>query len=270
MAKEHSKMTTRKWKHTSKSVNRLPIIIYDDSKFYSKCKRYLNVVGRGTYVATYKKGIFTIDFAATPGKLSTFGEHHAKNVSYRFFEFDASVQTNEHFQMPEAFKKSTAIDENACQFEDNKLIIDLTPKKKVKPTAKKQSSNSSLPAVKPVTEKQIEAALANALKQSNFNFQPPMNMDELSQTLADKLVEQVANQLSQHLANEIMDKLTRSDDFMNRLADTVGFKLATTMSTRFNRQDEALKAGFKELFSKMEKQITKNMFNMFKESGWLK
>ncbi len=121
-----------------------------------------------------------------------------------------------------------------------------------------------------MTEKQIETALANALKQSNFNFQPPMNMDELSQTLADKIVGQVVDQLSQHLAGDIMDKLTRSDDFMNRLADTVGFKLATTMSTRFNRQDEALKAEFKELFSKMEKQITKNMFNMFKESGWLK
>lgn len=81
---------------------------------------------------------------------------------------------------------------------------------------------------------------------------------------------QFNDQVSQHLADEIMDRLTRSDDFMNRLADTVGFKLATTMSTRFNRQDEALKAEFKELFSKMEKQLTRNTFNMFQEAGWLK
>lgn len=171
--------------------------------------------------------------------------------------------------VPEPFKKATPIDESQCRFEGNKLIIDLTSKKKTKPTAKK-STAPSLPATKQVTETQIEMALVNALKQSNLNFQPPMNMDELSQTLADKIVDQVVDQLSQHLAGDIMDKLTRSDDFMNRLADTVGFKLATTMSTRFNRQDEALKAEFKELFSKMEKQITKNTFNMFKESGWLK
>lgn len=270
MKKEHSKMTTRKWMNTSTNVNKLPFVIYDDSKFYAKCKRYLNIVGRGTYSATYKKGIFTIDFAPTSGRMSNFGERHMQNISYRYFTFEASARNTDRYKAPEAFKKATPIDENQCRFEDNKLIIDLTSKKKVRPTVKKQSSNSSLPAVKPVTEKQIETALANALKQSNFNFQPPMNMDELSQTLADKIVDQVVDQLSQHLAGDIMDKLTRSDDFMNRLADTVGFKLATTMSTRFNRQDEALKAKFEELFSKMEKQITKNTFNMFKEAGWLK
>lgn len=76
--------------------------------------------------------------------------------------------------------------------------------------------------------------------------------------------------LSSHLASEIMEKLTRSDDFMNKLAETVGFKLASVLSTRLNRQDESLKAEFKELFSKQEKQLTKNIFNMFKEAGWLK
>ena len=269
MAKERAKVNTRKWLHTSKWVNALPIVIYEDSVLYKKVKQYLNIVGRGVYVAKYKQNIFTVNFDPVQGAVSTFSEKTIKGSQYSRFELSASINANEGGAIPEPFKKATPIDESQCRFEGNKLIIDLTPKKKPRSTMKK-SKAPSLPATKQITEAQIEMALAKALKQSNFNIQPPMDMDELSQTLADKLVEQVVDQLSQHLAGDIMDKLTRSDDFMNRLADTVGFKLATTMSTRFNRQDETLKAEFKELFSKMEKQVTKNTFNMFKESGWLK
>lgn len=81
---------------------------------------------------------------------------------------------------------------------------------------------------------------------------------------------QILDGLSSHLASEIMEKLTRSDDFMNKLAETVGFKLASVLSTRLNRQDESLKAEFKELFSKQEKKLIEKIFNMFKEAGWLK
>lgn len=81
---------------------------------------------------------------------------------------------------------------------------------------------------------------------------------------------QILDGLSSHLASEIMGKLTRSDDFMNKLAETVGFKLASVLSTRLNRQDESLKAEFKELFSKQEKKLIEKIFNMFKEAGWLK
>lgn len=95
-------------------------------------------------------------------------------------------------------------------------------------------------------------------------------MDELSKTLSDKMAEQVLDELSSNLANEIMERLTRSDDFMNKLAETVGFKLSSVLSTRLNRQDESLKSEFKELFSKQEKKLTENIFSMFKESGWLK
>ena len=97
-----------------------------------------------------------------------------------------------------------------------------------------------------------------------------MDMDELSKTLSDKMAEQVLDELSSNLANEIMERLTHSDDFMNKLAETVGFKLSSVLSTRLNRQDESLKAEFKELFSKQEKKLTENIFSMFKESGWLK
>lgn len=97
-----------------------------------------------------------------------------------------------------------------------------------------------------------------------------MDMDELSAELASKMVTNISDKISKPLANEIMERLTRSDDFMNKLAETVGFKLATTMSTRFNRLEANLESKDKESSNKMVKEITKNVATMFKEAGWLK
>lgn len=262
MANNRAKITTQKWRAATKTMKYLPVVIHNSSKFYKELKPYLNVVGRGTYSATYQKDVFTIDFL--PNKRAmTFSERTSGSSSY--FQFYASLKSG--LTIPTQFKKATPISEKQVSLNNNKLVIDLRTQKK---SASKRAASTTLPALSGLTKKDIQQVIANSLKRIPQTTGPAMDMDELSQTLADKMGGQFNDQVSQHLADEIMDRLTRSDDFMNRLADTVGFKLATTMSTRFNRQDEALKAEFKELFSKMEKQLTRNTFNMFQEAGWLK
>ena len=57
---------------------------------------------------------------------------------------------------------------------------------------------------------------------------------------------------------------------MNRIAEAVGFKLASTISTRTNRLSESLNSTIKEQSNKNENKITKNVYELFKEAGWLK
>lgn len=90
MAKKRAKVNTRKWVHTSKWINSLPIVIYDDSVLYKKIKRYLNVVGRGVYVANYKQNIFTVNFDPVQGPVSTFSEKEIKGSRYKRIELSAS------------------------------------------------------------------------------------------------------------------------------------------------------------------------------------
>lgn len=99
--------------------------------------------------------------------------------------------------------------------------------------------------------------------------QSPVNPID-NKSLSKQIVSELNDKFSYQLASAIIQQLTRSDKFMNRVAETVGFKLASTISTRTNRLSESLNSTIKEQNDKTEKRITHNVYDFFKEAGWLK
>lgn len=255
-------VTTLKAISISKTTTKLVVRVFEKSKAYETLSKVANPFGTVLYQSSTNGKDFKISLDVSRGGRIRYTSQ--KLVGNRKC-FDIAFSLKANLATPEQFKKSTELPEDLFSYTKSEISFSLNTEK-----AKK---NLPAPTSQPSpVNKQIEKVLKviDKLNVSTPPQQPAMDMDELSETLSDKMTTQILDGLSSHLASEIIEKLTRSDDFMNKLAETVGFKLASVLSTRLNRQDESLKAEFKELFSKQEKKLIEKIFNMFKEAGWLK
>ena len=255
-------VTTLKAISSSKTTTKLVVRVFEKSKAYEALSKVANPFGTVLYQSSTNGKDFKISLDVSRGGRIRYTSQ--KFVGNRKC-FDIAFSLKANLATPEQFKKSTELQEDLFSYTKSEISFSLSAEKEKKhlpaPTSQPSLVNGQLEEVLKAIEK---------LNSSTPPQQPAMDMDELSKTLSDKMAEQVLDELSSNLANEIMERLTRSDDFMNKLAETVGFKLSSVLSTRLNRQDESLKSEFKELFSKQEKKLTENIFSMFKESGWLK
>lgn len=254
---DKTNVTTFKYRKRSKYLWNLPVVFYQGSKYFKKLQQYQTPAGLLFYQATFEKGTYSINLGGSSG---AFSRTKLQDVGSRSgLMFTAPMNNNR--SVPSKFMSATEISEDRIKWEEDKLIIDLSVKrapKKSLPATSESHANSN-------------AQLLQAIeKLQKMNVQPPMDMDELATTLAKKISEKVADQTSSQLAQQIMNKLTRSDDFMNRIAETVGFKLSTVISTRMNRLEESIKSEMKQQLRNNEKHIEQRTYDLFKQAGWLK
>lgn len=252
-------ITTQKWRPSSRTTKQLPIRVFEGSKLFEVISKYKTPSQAIFYQSRTDGKTFDIDFNPRTGvfRKTSIQENHG----HTFIDLLFAIRMN--LAIPAEFKKATEISEGNVSFGKDKFRISLATEKKRKQPSKPISATD---------DKKLDQIIdmVNKLGASVYSQQPALDTDELSKSLSDELVAQITDTLSAQLATEIMGKLTRSDDFMNRLAETVGFKLASTISTRMNRLEESLKSLSKEQTNKAEKNITHNVYDFFKEAGWLK
>lgn len=252
-------ITTQKWRPSSKTTKQLPIRVFEGSRLFEVISKYKTPSQAIFYQSRTDGKTFDVDFNPRTGvfRKTSIQENHG----HTFIDLLFAIRMN--LAIPAEFKKATEISEGNVSFGKDKIQISLVTEKNWK-----QPSKPTLAADDQKLDQIIN--MVNKLGTSVCSQNPALDMDELSKSLSDELVAQITDILSAQLATEIMGKLTRSDDFMNRLAETVGFKLASTISTRMNRLEESLKSLSKEQANKAEKNITHNVYDFFKEAGWLK
>lgn len=256
---QYKLITTQKWRSGSKTTKKLPVRVYQGSELFEKASKYKIPSGYIFYQSQTDGHQFSVDFGPRSGVIAKTSVATSGNRKYIDFVFTLKA----NLKIPKNFEKATEISEQSIAFDDDKFTFSITDEKQRKHSLPKPVNKNGGVLTKGDLSKMLE-------KFSSVSQGPAMNMDELSETLSNKMTDQIQERLAKHLAGEIMNELTRSDDFMNRIAETVGFKLSSVLSTRLNRQDASLKSEFKELSRDQEKKITKNIFNMFKEAGWLK
>lgn len=251
-------ITTQKWRPSSRTTKQLPIRVFEGSKLFEVISKYKTPSQAIFYQSRTDGKMFDIDFNPRTGvfRKTSIQENHG----HTFIDLLFAIRMN--LAIPAEFKKATEISEGNVSFGKDKFRISLATEEKRKQPSKPISATD---------DKKLDQIIdmVNKLGASVYS-QQPLDTDELSKSLSDELVAQITDTLSAQLATEIMGKLTRSDDFMNRLAETVGFKLASTISTRMNRLDESMKSLTKEQANKTEKTVTHNVYDLFKEAGWLK
>lgn len=240
-------ITTLKWQPRSKTTKRLAIRVYEGSELFKVISKYQTLSHAIFYQSHTDGRKFDVDFNPRTGE---FRKTSIQTVSGRSC-IDLSFVLKSNMPAPKEFKKATELHESNVFFGENEFSITLGP-------AHKQPASS-------VSTNSNDKKLDQIINMLSAERQPNVNANELSKALSSKLTIS-----SGQLANEIVDKLTRSDDFMNRIAETVGFKLASTISTRMNRLDESMKSLTKEQANKTEKTVTHNVYDLFKEAGWLK
>lgn len=252
-------ITTQKWRPSSRTTKQLPIRVFEGSKLFEVISKYKTPSQAIFYQSRTDGKTFDIDFNPRTGvfRKTSIQENHG----HTFIDLLFAIRMN--LAIPAEFKKATEISEGNVSFGKDKFRISLATEEKRKQPSKPISVTD---------DKKLDQIIdmVNKLGASAYSQQTALDTDELSKSLSDELVAQITDTLSAQLATEIMAKLTRSDDFMNRLAETVGFKLASTISTRMNRLEESLKSLSKEQTNKAEKNITHNVYDFFKEAGWLK
>lgn len=240
-------ITTLKWQSRSKTTKTLVIRVYEESKLFKTISKYQTLSHAIFYQSHTDGRRFDVDFNPRTGE---FRKTSIQTVSGRSC-IDLSFVLKSNMPAPKEFKKATELHESNVSFGKNEFSITLGP-------AHKQPASS-------VSTNSNDKKLDQIINMLSAERQPNVDANELSKALSSKLTIS-----SGQLANEIVDKLTRSDDFMNRIAETVGFKLASTISTRMNRLDESMKSLTKEQANKTEKTVTHNVYDLFKEAGWLK
>ena len=240
-------ITTLKWQPRSKTTKRLAIRVYEGSELFKVISKYQTLSHAIFYQSHTDGRKFDVDFNPRTGE---FRKTSIQTVSGRSC-IDLSFVLKSNMPAPKEFKKATELHESNVSFGENEFSITLGP-------AHKQPASS-------VSTNSNDKKLDQIINMLSAERQPNVDANELSKALSSKLTIS-----SGQLANEIVDKLTRSDDFMNRIAETVGFKLASTISTRMNRLDESMKSLTKEQANKTEKTVTHNVYDLFKEAGWLK
>lgn len=229
---EKKLITTRKWVNQSNTTKRLPLVIFSDARCFKKILKYRIPSGLVFYQPSLKDNKLIINFGFSNGTYSK--AQVTKGNGRDQIVFTYAMRSN--LKPPQAFQKSTAIPEKNVTFEKDQLIVDLDAD---------DGNSSSTPVEQPVSP-----------------------IDDKS--LSKQIVSELNDKFSYQLASAITQQLTRSDKFMNRVAETVGFKLASTISTRTNRLSESLNSTIKEQSNKNENKITKNVYELFKEAGWLK
>lgn len=240
-------ITTLKWQPRSKTTKTMVIGVYEESKLFKTISKYQTLSHAIFYQSHTDGRRFDVDFNPRTGE---FRKTSIQNVSGRSC-IDLSFVLKSNMPAPKEFKKATELHESNVSFGENEFSITLGP-------AHKQPASS-------VSTNSNDKKLDQIINMLSTERQPNVDVNELSKALSSKLIIS-----SGQLANEIVDKLTRSDDFMNRIAETVGFKLASTISARMNRLDESMKSLTKEQANKTEKMVTHNVYDLFKEAGWLK
>lgn len=241
-------ITTLKWQPRSKTTKRLAIRVYEGSELFKVISKYQTLSHAIFYQSHTDGKKFDVDFNPRSGE---FRKTSIQTVSGRSC-IDLSFVLKSNMPAPKEFKKATELHESNIDFGENTFSIVLESAHKY--SASSASTNSS--------DKKLDQIIDLL---NNVYHRPSVDPHELTEILSGKTADR-----SSQLANEIVERLTRSDDFMNRIAETVGFKLASTISTRMNRLDESMKSLTKEQANKTEKTVTHNVYDLFKEAGWLK
>lgn len=229
---EKKLITTRKWVNQSNTTKRLPLVIFSDARCFKKILKYRIPSGLVFYQPSLKDNKLIINFGFSNGTYSK--AQVTKGNGRDQIVFTYAMRSN--LKPPQAFQKSTAIPEKNVTFDKDRLIVELNM----------DGDNSAPTPVK----------------------QPVSPIDD--KTLAKQVVSALNDKFSYQLADAITQRLISSDKLMNRIAEAVGFKLASTISTRTNRLSESLNSTIKEQSNKNENKITKNVYELFKEAGWLK
>lgn len=241
-------ITTLKWQPRSKTTKRLAIRVYEGSELFKVISKYQTLSHAIFYQSHTDGKKFDVDFNPRSGE---FRKTSIQKVNGRSC-IDVAFVLKSNMPAPHEFKKATELHESNIDFGENTFSIVLESARKH--SASSASTNSS--------DKKLDQIIDLL---NNVYHRPSVDPHELTEILSGKTADK-----SSQLANEIVEKLTRSDDFMNRIAETVGFKLASTISTRMNRLDESMKSLTKEQANKTEKTVTHNVYDLFKEAGWLK
>ncbi len=241
-------ITTLKWQSRSKTTKTLVIRVYEESKLFKTISKYQTLSHAIFYQSHTDGRRFDVDFNPRTGG---FRKTSIQTVSGRSC-IDLSFVLKNNMPAPKEFKKATELHESNVSFGENEFSITLGPAHKQ--PASSVSTNSN--------DKKLDQIIDML---NDVYHRPSVDPHKLTEILSGK-----ATDKSSQLANEIVERLTRSDDFMNRIAETVGFKLASTISTRMNRLDESMKSLTKEQANKTEKTVTHNVYDLFKEAGWLK
>lgn len=229
---KEKKITTRKWVNQSNTTKRLPLVIFSDATCFKQIRKYRIPSGLIFYQPSLKGNKLIVNFGFSGGTYSKTSVIKGKGRDQIIFTY--AMRSN--LKPPQVFQTSTAIPERNVSFEKDQLIIDLNV------NGGDGSPNPVNHPINPVDDKK----------------------------LSKQIVSELNDKFSYQLASTITQQLTRSDKFMNRIAETVGFKLASTISTRTNRLSESLNSTIKEQNDKVEKRITHNVYELFKEAGWLK
>lgn len=241
-------ITTLKWQPRSKTTKRLAIRVYEGSELFKVISKYQTLSHAIFYQSHTDGKKFDVDFNPRSGE---FRKTSIQKVNGRSC-IDIAFVLKSNMSAPKEFKKATELHESNIDFGENAFSIVLESAQKS--SASFASTNSS--------DKKLDQIIDLL---NNVYHRPSVDPHELVEILSGKTADK-----SSQLANEIVERLTRSDDFMNRIAETVGFKLASTISTRMNRLDESMKSLTKEQANKTEKTVTHNVYDLFKEAGWLK
>ena len=222
---EKKLITTRKWVSQSKTTKRLPLVIFSDAACFKELLKYRIPSGLIFYQPSLKDNKLIINFGFGNGTYSKAQVTKENNRDKIVFTY--AIRSN--LRPPKAFQKSTTIPEKNVKLEKDRLIVDLNVG---------GDNGSPTPVEQPVSP-----------------------IDDKS--LSKQIVSELNDKFSYQLASAITQQLTRSDKFMNRLAETVGFKLASTISTRTNRLSESLNSTIKEQNDKTEKRNTHNVYDFF-------
>ena len=230
-------ITTRKFVQQSKTTKRLPVLVYSEAGCFKHILKYQTAAGLIFYQPSMKDNKLIINFGFKNGtflKTEVTNQYKRKKI-----EFAYAMKGNR--SAPEPFQKATLLPESNLTFNGDKFIIDLNVKSKKKDENPSKSEEKNKPA----------------------------NLID-TKTLSKEIVNEINDKFSYQLADAITQRLISSDKLMNRIAEAVGFKLASTISTRTNRLSESLNSTIKEQSNKNENKITKNVYELFKEAGWLK
>ena len=70
------------------------------------------------------------------------------------------------------------------------------------------------------------------------------------------------------ISSQVIQQLINSDKFVNNIANNVSLKLATVLSTRFNRFAEETKSIIKSQSQSTSDETAKRIFKLMKQAGW--
>ena len=70
------------------------------------------------------------------------------------------------------------------------------------------------------------------------------------------------------ISSQVIQQLINSDKFVNNIANNVSLKLATVLSTRFNRFTEETKSIIKSQSQSTSDETAKRIFKLMKQAGW--